>query len=287
MLRRLAFNLGLLGIAALVLGGTAQAQALGTTDEIVSCVAGNIPKGDELRSITLVTTGAERVTRADVFGRRTPEGLRRTLVTFSAPEELEGSGMLISEVEGGTEMWIHTPDLGRRRIITGAERGRSLFRTGLSYEDFVHLLGFVRTGAAKLARLGDDRIGERAVYVLESTPEPGSSAYERVVTSVDKKTCIPLQAKFYENARSAPRKVLTTDPEQIFPVSSIWVAHSATLRDHRDQKETVLHIESVMPDIELPDEPFDPEFLGKLRPHIELDVTFDPIEPEIQLEPLN
>ncbi len=277
--------LGFAGIAALLQAGTALAQAedARSADEIVSCVAANLPQGDELRSITLVTrdrAGAERRTRATVFGRRTSSTSRRTLVRFTAPPDLANSGLLVLEEEDSTEIWIHSPDLGRRRL-EGEAAGQSLFGTGLSYQDLMQLMGLVETEAGKVSRLGDDRIGDHPTYVLASAPEPGTSAYEGVVISVDKETCVPLEIKLYETLRAAPRKVIRADPEQIFEVRGVWIAHSATLWDYRDEKRSVLLMESVMPDLEIPDIAFSPEDLGRYEPRIDIEVKFDPIDPEL------
>ncbi len=270
----------LTAVLALVPGGVALAQA-GQPEEIVSCVVANMPQGDELRSISLTTrdrANVERVTRADVFARHTGPGSSRTLITMTEPAELEGSAVLILEDQGSTDLWIHAPDVGRRRLETGTDQAQSLLGTGLSYEDLGQLLGFVRTQSERLKRLDDDWIGDRATFVLESTPDPGTSAYQRIVTSVDKKTCVPLEAKLYEKVGAAPRKVATTDPDQIFRVHSTWIAHTVTLWDHRDEKQTVLHIESVMPGLTLPDVAFSPSSLGTVKPRIDVEITFDPIE---------
>ncbi len=272
--------LALTACLALVPGGVLLAQAK-QPEEIVACVAGNIPQGDVLRSITLTTrdrVGVESVTRADVFGRHSGSGSRRTLIRIKEPAELEGAAVLILEDPTSTDLWIHAPDLGRRRLVTGTDQAQSLFGTGLSYEDLRQLLGFVRTESERLERLADDWFGDRATYVLESTPEPGTSAYQRIVTSVDKKTCVPLEAKLYEKRGAAPRKVATTDPDQIFRVRSTWIAHTITLFDHRDQKRTVLHIESIMPGLTLPDLAFSPSSLGTVKPRIDVEIRFDPIE---------
>ncbi len=280
MLRSIPPVLSLAAVLALAPGGVILAQAE-LQDEILSCVAGNIPEGDELRSITLTTrdrAGVERVTRADIFGRRSGSGSTRTLITMTEPAELEGSAVLILEDPTSTDLWIHAPDVGRKRLEIGTDGAQSLFGTGLSYEDLSQLLGFVRTESGRLKRLDDDWIGERATFVLESTPEPGTSAYARIVTSVDKKTCVPLEAKLYEKVGAAPRKVATTDPDQIFRVRSTWIAHTITMLDHRDQKQTVLHVESIMPGLTLPDVAFSPSSLGRVKPRIDVEISFDPIE---------
>lgn len=274
MIRSVVQVLGIIGIAALQPGSAALAEAPQSSEKIVSCVAANVPAGDELRSITLKTTdraGVESTIRADVLGRSASGGLRTTLVMFKGSADLGGAAVLIIESEGGTELWVHARDLGRRRVEVQGQQGQNLFGTGLSYEDLTQLLAFVRTQAGQQRYLGDGRIGDRSIYLLESEPTPGTSAYERILTSVDQETCVPLEMKLYERTGASPRKVLATDPEQIFRVRSTWIAHSATLVDHRDEKRTVLEVESVVPDLELPDEAFTSDGLGNYELKIEFD----------------
>ncbi len=284
---------GFVAALVLVLPTASLAEpSLESSAEIVECVAGNIPEGDELRAITLITrdrSGYERTTQANVFGRRTAEKGRRTLVRFSKPEELDGSALLVIEDASRTEVWMHTPDLGRQRLGSGGDTQVNLFGTGMTWEDLVHLLGFVRAEAGNQTRLPDAVVKELAVYVLESRPEPGTSSYERIVTSIDQDTCVPLLVRLHERADAPPLKVLTTDPDQIFPVDGVWVAHSVSLHDYRDGKLTTLHLQSVFRELKVPDVIFNPPDLGKYKPRIELEIAVEPIEiepAEIRLEPL-
>ena len=274
--------LGVSCVSWLVPVGPAPGAEPQTGDEIVACAAANMPKGDDLRSITMITrdrAGAERILRANVFGRRTASGKLRLVVRFTQPEDLEGSSLLISEQDAGTQVVMHTL-FGDKELSGGDQASANLFGTGMSYEDFLYLLGVVRTVASNLQRLDDESIDERPVYVLQTLPDSGSSAYERVVMSVDKKTCVPLEVRAYENHSRGPRKVFTADPSQIFPVGSAYVAHAVELRDERDGKHTDLRIETVNPLPPLPDEFFLPAGLSRYRPKVQVKIELEEINPE-------
>ena len=122
-------------------------------------------------------------------------------------------------------------------------------------------------------------LGSCGALVLETRPDPGSSAYERVVLSVDKKTCVPLEVRAYENDRG-PRKVFTADPSQIFPVGAAFVPHAVELRDQRDGRHTDLRVETVTPLPRLPDEFFHPAGLSRYRPKIKVVIELEEINPE-------
>ena len=274
--------LGCACVAVLTPSAQAALSAAASPAEVVSCVADNVPKGDDLRAITLISRdrgGIERTTHANVFGRRTPENWRHIVVRFTEPDDLIGSALLLVEDETGVKTWIRTPDVGLRQLVQGGNEQANLFRTGMSYEDFMRLLGFVRSEAKNQQLLADDLFDDRPVFVLESHPEPGTSAYARVVTSVDKETCVPLQIKLYERIGSPPRKIISADADEIFRVGDNWIAHSMVLRDYRDGKRTRLRLVSVFPPVELPTSVFDPEQL-----HRNPQIVFKVLEP-MEVEP--
>lgn len=283
-----AVALAALGLILLVAAGPPEPTE--SVEEIVECISSNVPEGDDLRAVTLVTkdrAGAERVVAASVLGRRTPEGGRNLLVTFTRPEELEGSALLLLQTDEGREAWMHTPELGRRKLLTGEGQPQNLFGTGMTYSDFMHLVGLVQTESKNQKLVGGDLIEGLPAYVLESRPLSGGSDYERIVSWVDRDTCVLLKVELYERADGKPRKIITTNPDQIFPVGNVWVAHSMTLDDLRDGKQTTLHLESVFRPAAVPDLVYLPESLGKYKPKIEIEIELVPIDikPEL-MEPM-
>ncbi len=264
----------LLGCAMLGPSAVRAASGLTTAAAVVDCVQANVPMGDDLRSITLITrdrAGGERFTRAEVYARRTAEDYRHMVIRFRQPADLVGSALYLEETELGTKTSIYTPDVGLKELVQGGEGQSSIFGTGMSYEDFAQLLGFVRAESENQKLLVDDIFDERPVYVLESRPKFGTSSYERIVTSVDTKTCVPLQIKLYESYVALPLKIISADADGISPVGDIWMALKMGLRDYRDGKRTTLHISRVFPSTALPPWIFDRQQLHK-EPRIAIDL---------------
>ena len=116
-------------VALAAAGAPAHGQELGSAQEIVSCVSDNVPRGDDLRSIKLVTrdrAGTERTIRANVFGRRTAEGHVRLVVRFSEPADLDDSAMLIVGTDSGPEVTLRTL-YGEKQISAGQQATQALF----------------------------------------------------------------------------------------------------------------------------------------------------------------
>jgi hypothetical protein len=251
-------------------------------DEVVSCVRANLPRGDELRAITLVSrdrTGRESVMQASVFARKTDTGDRRLLLVLTQPEVLRDSSILILRSGSQDRFWMHTPQLGRREL-TGTARQEGLLGTDISVDDLLQLETTFGASAQTLTRLPDTTIDGRAVYQLESRPPLDQSPYGRVVTAIDREWCVPLRAEFFETGSQTPRKRLTVPPSFVLKSGKSWVAHRSVLRDLRDETESEILLRSLTEVASLPQVAFSPEDLGKVKP------TFETPVPEIRFEPV-
>jgi hypothetical protein len=127
----------------------------------------------------------------------------------------------------------------------------SMFGTDFSYEEFQRLQGLARD--VRHARLPDGEVDGRAVWLVESQPAAESGA-GRVVTHVDQKTCVPLRVEFEEAGR--PRKVLSTDLASLEQRGSAWIARRFTMRDLREETETLLEVEGLELDKPIPESRF-------------------------------
>ena len=272
--------LWLVALIASLVGGATRGWAAGEVDEVVSCVRANLPKGDELRAITLVSRdrgGREQVMQASVFASKTPAGDQRLLLVLSQPEVLRDSSILILRNPTSERFWLHTPQVGRREL-TGMARQEGLLGTDLSVDDLLQLESVAGVSAKQLTRLADSKVDGRAVYQVESRPPLDSSPYVRVVTSIDREWCVPLRAEFYEAGAAQPRKLLTAPASFVMRVGNGWVAHRSIVRDQRDETETEILLRSLTEIASLPAVAFNPDELGKVKPVFEVPV------PEVRFE---
>jgi hypothetical protein len=260
--------------------GAQWSAAAAGVDEVVSCVRANLPKGDELRAVTLVSRdrmGRESVMQASVFARKSDTGDRRILLVLTQPEVLRDSSILIHRTGATEQFWLHTPQVGRREL-TGMARQEGLLGTDISVEDLLQLEGIVGASAQQLTRLEDGTVDGRAVYRIESRPPLDQSPYSRIVTSVDREWCVPLHAEFYESGASKPRKQLDVPAAFVLKVGNSWVAHRSVLRDLRDETQSEILLRSLTEIAPLPAVAFNAEELGKVRPVFEVPV------PEVRFE---
>jgi len=253
-------------LVALWLALGAPAPALGEELDIAparACLERNAPKSTiafraEFTKVDRV--GGERTNRANVIGKKFDDGLRRIVLRFDRPPEMRGTAMLMIEsANGPSDFYVYSPDERKVRRVSGRSNS-GLFGTDFSYDDFENWRTFQKHGHAE--RMPDATLAGRPVYVLESAPaKDEQSSYERIVTSVDRETCVVLQVDSFEPGGRL-RKVLRADPAKVERVGPLSVATALELEDMVDQTKTRVSLAEVKLDAPLSDSRFRPADLA-------------------------
>ena len=236
-----------------------------SVDQVRECVRDNFPLGSNLQTIELRRrdkVGNERTTRAVMYRGRDASEHRRFLMRVSKPADLEGAAFLLLEGEGENEVYVSSPALDRVKRITGTATAERLFGTDFSYEDLERLQGFVQPGASTL--MGPDALEGRETFVIKTVPAPETgSAYNLVVTHVDREMCVVLQSELHSGGKL--RKKLVARPGLVRKVGRSWVPHDVLMRDMRDETETRIVVVSAEADLDIPDEIFTIDQLERWR----------------------
>lgn len=239
-----------------------------TVDEILECQLRTRPLTHTVRSVELRRTdriGGETVYGTQVWGGVSPQGFRTLLIQVRRPPELRDLSFLVTEREGANHVFLSPAGLPEVKRLRGAAASGSLFGTDLSYEDVERLYGLARPGETHSLVGGDGELEGRAVWQLETVPAEGSgSAYWKIVSHVDRETCVLLRAEMYEVV-DAPRKVLTADPGSIRREGRVWVAHDLLVRDLRDGTRTRVILERLETGAANDGVPFTPEALEQYK----------------------
>jgi hypothetical protein len=237
-----------LGFAQAADDGLAEAQA---------CARKNLPtRTFEMRAtFTKVDrVGGERVSRAKVLGKKLEDGLQRAVLRFDKPTDVRGTAMLMIEnTTGPSIFYVYTPEQRRTRRISGKSSG-GLFGTDFSYDDFENWRGFSKRSKAE--RLPDAVEAGRPVYVLAGAPaNEAESSYERVVSYIDRETCVVLRIDSYEPGAKL-RKVFRADPASVEKTEDVSIAKALVLEDVLDGTRTRVAIDTIRLDVDLPDRLF-------------------------------
>lgn len=247
-------QLALWALAAALPLGAARAEL---PQAVRECAERNVPARTLRLSVELEAfdrAGGRSESRAKLLGKVLDDGLRRMLFRFDRPLDMRGSALLIIEKPSGpNDLFMYSPEIRKVRRVTG-NSGGSMFGTDFSYEDLEHWHGIERRGESRLLR--EDRIDEHPVYVIERRPDPAAgSVYERVLTFVDRESCVVLRVESYQRGEQ-PRKVLTVQPDSIVHSNGIAMCTRLRMEDVREGTYTLVRVGKVEVDVSIPDRRF-------------------------------
>ncbi len=250
------------------LSATAQDAAVpqeAAVQEVRACLSRNIPKKSSRQTVDFTTVdriGGKREFRGKILGIRGGDGTRRAKLCVSRPPEMRGSEILsVENTSGLPETFVYTIELRKATRISGQAAGGSVFGTDFSYEDLERWQLMNRPGAQE--RLPDSEIDGRPVYVLVTRPSASAeSAYAKVVTYVDKKTCVVTKSESFESGDRLV-KVLTASPAEMLEASGVFAPSSIVIKDVRGETTTTVAVDDLEIDGDLDERSFEVSSLGR------------------------
>jgi hypothetical protein len=228
-----------------------------TAEAIDDCVRENFPDETSRQFISFKVTdrsGLVDESTVETFWKRFPDGYWRLLVRFLGPPNIRGTSALMYERAHGTDIFVYLPDLRRVRRINKRTINGSIAGTDVTYEDWERLQGLAHD--AELKRLPDAEVEGRPVYVIEARATVNDdSSYTRIVTWVDRRTCVALRTDIYEKGDRL-RKVVTVPANAIWPERNGWISRYTRVEDRREGSQTEVFIDEIAMDEPLADKIF-------------------------------
>ena len=249
---------------AIALAAAASAFADQTPEQIVACVRANFPEQTAIARIELSPRdrlGRERTVAAVLRWKREARG-SRVLLRAEAPPDLRDTAVLLIERAGDVaDLFMYVPEMRKTRRITSQMLHGSLFGSDFSYEDFRRFLMMAAVGRAE--RLPDVEVDGVAAFVVAHHPAADvGSAYDRIVTYVEKARCIPLRTEMWEESERL-RKVLFVDRHSILEEGRTRMPRVAVMRDLERGTESRLEASEIRLGVAIPSRNLDLKNLGR------------------------
>jgi hypothetical protein len=169
----------------------------------------------------------------------------RSLIRFTYPNDIRGTGFLVWEHPGAEdERFLFLPSLGRVRRIAGSEAQESFVGSDFSYED----IGGREFDDYTYALLDENASWagpdgtSRPAYRLESRRKDASVEFPRVVSLVLKDSFVVVQADVY-NRRNEKQKIYTV--KRLQQAQGIWTVMESIMTNDLDRTRTELLIEKI------------------------------------------
>ena len=233
----------------------APVDAAESIEHVRECVRANAPRSSVVLEVSLQTRdakGESAPTRLKLYWRRLPNGERRALIRFSAPEELAGSAVLLQGLgDARPRVFLYLPELGKpQQVLSRDQLTRFLGRADLGLEELSLLLDPVGDPNLRLLD-GAPAVDGRPAWAFEWQAAEGEHPhYVRTITFIDQKLCVPLRAEFYEADADRPRE-MRVDPARVSREADSWIPRELIFRDPKDDVVRSLRIDGVEVDVPL------------------------------------
>jgi len=200
--------------------------------------------------------GGTRTRELELSEKRYPEDERKSLVFFSSPPEVKGTGFLAFTHKGKpADQWLYLPELQRVRQITSNTRTQSFVGTDLTYHDLdilTEMISWTEADAASSLR-PDETIDGVACHVIELAAKRDDIKYKRIVLWLGKDDLVPRKLEFYDDDPQPTKRIFQSDVRK---VGAIPVPFRAEVQTPAAGTKTVVTFAAVAFDQSLPDELF-------------------------------
>ena len=206
--------------------------------------------------MVLTTKDGKRSERTlEVIGRK-KDGRYQSLVRFLSPQDIAGTAFLMLERgQDESEQYLYLPAIKRTRRIAGRERDGSFMGSDFTYAD----LQGIDPKNAKHTRLADEKIGNDACYVIESTLLPAAKvSYSKVVAWIRQSDFIALRTRFYDHAGKLTKTLYS---RRIRNIDGSPVVVEARMQSEQAGRATELFVDSIEHQNDLSDAHFTPTAL--------------------------
>ncbi len=245
---KLAASSLVLAVILMLCGESVAFADLVTVEEVRECARKNFPEKTSIQFIELKSRDRaerEKVMDARLHWKKDDEGNVRLMIRVDGPQDIKGSAYLVIENKPRDVVYMYLPALVRpRRIVGGASSG--IWGSDFSHED-LRLLQ-MSSDALGSKRLPDAEIAGHPTYVIEEVSEPDSeSAYHRVVSYIDKETCVALQTEYFDFSDRLHKRLLV-DPATIAQVNGRWTAFDMEMTDVGEETSSWIHVKHISVD---------------------------------------
>ena len=255
------FSASILALSLALLAGGAAAEGKAASKkgakEIRACMARNLVSRGALRDLALEKFDKEGKVgdlRMRLYWKPSKTGGTRVHLKIVDPPAMAGSIYLLLQEGYNEEIYFALPGVDHGLRITGQNTSESLWGTDFSYGEIKEVLGLLVTGTT--TKGADAKIADRAVWTLE-TDVAAAGAYNKVISSVDQKSCTLLKSEFVGKSGKT-RKVLEADVSTLLQADKYWTVLGYTMSDLEKGTHTTLNLTDLSFDESMAEKMFDP-----------------------------
>lgn len=217
------------------------AQALTGTD--IAQKVFDRDRGDDAYAkieMTLIDKKGNTRVREMISQRKKSGELEKSLIRFTSPADIEGTGFLSWEnKDRDDDQFLYLPALRRVRRIVSSQKDMGFVNTDFTYEDLQRRK--VENDQHRL--LGEEKIKDWQCWKLESIPKKESdSQYGKFVSWIVKEIYVPIKVEFYDKKGQMVKRYTVNKLQKI---DGIWTEMELVMHDLKNNHETELKVKEI------------------------------------------
>lgn len=238
-------------VSALCLTQTWAFAAGLTGEEIMKKVDANYQYQSNTSKVMMTIAKSDSQKRQrefDLFKKKENAQKSKTLIKFTAPANIAGSGLLIYKEQNLSDrQWLYLSADKIVKDIVGSEKQKSFMGSDFTHEDIAgHSID-----AFKYQLIKEAVVSDKPCYVVESLPKNQlETAYSKLVNYVSKDTFYPVQVDFYDGKGALVKTLLNQD---IVKEGAYYYAKQMTMKNLEQNTYTLLSIAKISLDQPLSD----------------------------------
>lgn len=237
---------------------TAPAASGRSLQQIAACMAANRQTHGAIRGIALDSVDREgntKTVKVRAVWSPAAGGDGRLNLRVLEPQVLYGSSYLVLQKQPVDQVYLYLAFMNKVTALRPSEMTSPLWGTGVSFVELKQVQGLLLDGSVE--RRDDALIGERPVWVFDTTTDVDSTGLRHVISYIDQATCLLLKAESFSRS-GEPAKVFEADVSTLSPAGPPWQLQRYTVQSLRDRSQTTITLDPVSVPAQIPESMFDP-----------------------------
>ena len=230
-----------------------------TGKEIMEEANDTLLAGNIAADITMILEnekGNQRVRELSIISQDT-DGLNRSVLHFTSPADIEGTGFLMIETSSGdSDMWLYLPELGKVRRIVSAGKQESFMGSDITYADMEGR----NVNEYTFRRFEDETVDAQSCYVIEAVPLREDSEYGKTVYSISKEQMVPLKALMFSPEGTSLKVMNMKDLRYI---EGTWIPTLIEVEDITKGHHTIMTLRNIELNTRADDSVFTQQYLKR------------------------
>jgi hypothetical protein len=186
--------------------------------------------------------GNKRVQKTKTF-RQFFGSTKKTVIFYTDPSNIKDTAFLtwdFQELDRDDEQWLYLPAFRKVRRVSASDSGDYFLGTDFTYEE-IKKESKISEENYTFSLLGEERLNDRAVWVIEAIPVDNSVVeiygFSKVLLKVDQEILMPRHTSYWDESGNYLKKV---EIPKVKKIDGIWSIEEIHVSNEKTGHTTIM-----------------------------------------------